>query len=52
MGVAPTKIIMVILSSEVALVSSHQYYCYQKSKQTSIKKICSFTINRDHSYKK
>jgi len=51
MGVAPTKIIfMVILSSEVALVSSPNItIVIKKSKQTSVRKN---TINRDHSNKK
>jgi len=28
------------------------YNCYKKSKQTSVRKICNFMINRDHSNKK
>ena len=53
MGVAPTKIIfMIILSVEVALVSSPNIIIVTlKSKQTSVR-IYNFTINMDHSNKK
>ena len=54
LGVAPVKIMfMVILSSEVALVSSPNIIIVTiKSKQTSVRKIYNFTINRDHSNRK
>jgi len=52
MGVAPTKIIfVVILSFEVMLVSSPNIIIVTKtSKQTNVRK--KFTVNRDHSNKK
>ena len=54
MGVAPTKIIfVVILSFEVVLVSSPNIIIVTKKVNKQVRgKICNFTINRDLSNKK
>ena len=50
MGMAPTKIMfVVILSFEASLVSSPILF-FTKKLTNKYKKICNFTTDRDHSY--